>query len=236
MAVTLQNCLDKIGYIGTPTTSLSDLTEIAEKFAMNCPFSSLHIDGISIFTDEMESRDRIITDGVGGTCVALSCVFKFIMDEIGFTSKYVGLKSGNAYDKQSAVVVTIGTDDWVCIFGYYQQKICGPLKLEDAYSSGAITISYVDPHYTVANTQSGYELDIDNIDHPLSYWIPTATDMSTSGMLVDKNMLFICTGADTARVYMDGTITDIDANGDSTGYEHTTEDLSVLFKYFGLVV
>lgn len=235
MAVTLQNCLDKIGYIGTPTVSLSDLTSLTEKFSMNCPFSTLHVVG-SPLTNEVEARDRVIVDGVGGTCVALSSVFKFILDEIGFNSKYVrlGILDGSL-DDQSAIVVTIDGSDWICIFGLYHQRLCKAYKLEDGYTDGLISISYSSPNYIISNTQSEYNVTTDNVSRTLSYWTTTATDATTSGELVDKNIIVCCTGLDTARIYFNGVIIEIDSNGDRTYYNHTTEDLSVLFKYSGTV-
>jgi len=232
MAVTLQNCLDKIGYAGTPTTSLADLNSLSEKFAMKCPFSTLHMDG-TIFTDEVEAMDRVITEGIGGTCVALSATFKFILDEIGFTSKYVSLSASGI--SQSAIIVTIGADDWVLVFGYYHQKICKPLKLEDAYLLNHITVTFNDPDYTLTNDITGFELVVSTTGRPISDWVTYATDKSTNDFMINVKMMTICVDPDSARVYNTGIITDYDINGDGTSYDYTDEDLVALFNYSGTV-
>lgn len=229
--VTLQNCLDKIGFSGTPTVSLVDLNDLFSKFIMSCPISTIHVDG-TLLNDAEASKTRVITDGVGGTCMALAVTFKFMMDQVGFDCDYISIKNNTSWDLESGLIVNIGIDSYFLIFGYYNQEMNKPIKIEDGFTTGNLEIQYLNPEYSLKNNSSQYEKVFLTEPRTESYFMNGIENQSQSGKIVDNDYLAIYLGSGLWRTYWNGKIRENEIEYDYDSNEH---DLLTLFKFNGTI-
>jgi len=235
MAVTLQNALDKIGYQGSPSVSSSALDVLCYKFAQKCPMSTIHIDGTLRSANETEFIDRIITQGIGGVCIELAVVFKWMLDQIGFESRLVEIQSDNGnWDERAGVIVSVENREWFCAFGFSKLKLCKPIAVETGYARGQVKVVYEGGSYCVKNTSNDAYLKFKTVSKNISHWNASCETYSVSGRVVDKNVIAIHVDEFTSRMYYNGRI--IEINHDSIDLrDYDNESMIELFCYSGTI-
>lgn len=235
---TLQEALDKIGFIGTPTTSIEDLNTLSQKFSMACPLSTMHLNGTLRSANETEFVDRVITQGIGGVCIELGIAFKWMLDQIGFSSYLVPVQCNNGtWGRRLGVVVTIGADKYFCCFGYYYQKISCEVKLEDGHVCNQVTISYdtLNTKWVLTTDITKQTLCFKDESQPISYWNAICESESVSGSMVDRNMISISLSPTVARTYVGGKILTIQTDYTIEKEQYVDQDLVGLFNYYGIL-
>lgn len=231
MAVTLQNCLDKIGFSGTPTVSLVDLNDLYSKFIMECPVSTIHIDGTPK-NSSTDAMNNIILNGIGGSCSGLSITFKFILDQIGFDSYLISIKNKDQWNQEMAVLVKIGNDSYFCAFSYWDGQINKPIKIEDQFKTGNILVDYKNPDYLIKNIETNFQISILTEKRDENYFSDSMLNRSTEQELINYNFLLIYLGNGKTRTYLNGKIRENEIEYDYDSNEH---DLLTLFKFSGTI-
>jgi len=231
MAVILQDCLDKIGYSGTPAVNLIELNDLYGKFIRSIPISSVHVDGVTTFT-EYDTKERCINNGKGGTCLALAISFKFMLDAAGFSCDFVSIKEGSGWDKSIGVIVEINSILYFCGFGYYAIGVNKPIKVEDGFTSGNLEVTYNGSEYCLKNNTNESMVCFLTYPRALSYFQLSVDDLSIAGKFVDNDVLMIATDQGGFRYFQNGTIID---NGETYQYDDQVHSLLDLFKFNGTV-
>lgn len=232
---TLQEALDRIGYQGSPSVSSEDLDILCYKFSQKCPMSTIHIDGTLRSAVEAEFVDRIITQGIGGVCIELAVVFKWLLDQIGFQSKLVEIQSEQgAWDERAGVIVEVDNEQWFCAFGFAKLKLCKPVLVETGYERAQVSVEYNSGAYSITNTENHSVIKFKEAEKQISHWNTTCESYSISGRVVDKDVINISIDECSSRMYYNDRI--IEYNKKSTNIEdYDNRDLVELFNYHGTI-
>jgi len=231
----LQECLDVIGYTGTPQVNVQDMEVIFEKFCKKIPFSTVHSDGQLKAYSGTDFYDRVITQQVGGVCMELAYVLDYILSEIGFTTTYAGFSP--VPENGMLVKVSINNEDWILNPSSRATGLCKPIKLSQDYLIGDHKMAYTGSWEVQKwdGTQWAKAFGVDPTDRAFIYWQASyeARSQAPSDVTVQNDI--ISTVIDSGTVmYFNGTITARTIEG-STEEAYTNQDLIDLFNYHGTV-
>lgn len=231
----LQECLNVIGYEGTPQATVQDMHTIFEKFCKKIPFSTVHCTGLLMAYNTTDFYNKVVVAETGGVCMELAYVLNYILEQSGFATAYVGF-NGNA-EAGMMVKVTINNEDWILNPSARVVGICKPIKLSQNYAVDHFKLEYNGRWELMAYISDVWQMafTIDPTDRDFLYWKDTYELRSQTPTDVTAQNDIISTVTDSGMVmYYNGTITTRTVDGVTTE-QYTNQDLVDLFNYHGTV-
>jgi len=231
----LQECLDVIGYQGTPQATVQDMHVIFEKFCKRIPFSTTQSNGQLKPYSSVDFYDRVITKKYGGVCMELAYILDYMLSQIGFTTSYVGFFP-KAEDGMM-VKVNIDNVDWILNPSSRVSGLFKPMRLSQGYASLDHRTSYNGEWFVEKWDGSNWlkVFDIDPTDRDFLYWKDTFELRSQTPTDVTAKNDIISTVTDSGMVmYYNGIITTRTVDGVTTE-QYTNQNLVDLFNYHGTV-
>jgi arylamine N-acetyltransferase len=232
----LQECLDEIGYIGVPQVSQQDMFVIFEKFCKRIPFSTTQSIGELKAYNATDFYNRVINQKVGGVCMELAYVLNYILEQVGFTTNYVGFDPNT--EEGMMVKVVLDNEEWLLNPSSRASGLYYPLKIMQNYLHADHKVTYEDSMWCIKKWQDSEwrrVFTFDNTNRDFLFWQQSFEERSqkSTDFTVQNNI--ISTVTDSGMVmYYNGTITTRTVDGVTTE-QYTNQDLVDLFNYHGTV-
>ena len=146
-AVDLQHCLSRIGYTGSRSPDLANLTALQQAFLYRVPFESLDIHlGIPITLDTERFYTKIVEQRRGGFCYECNALFQAVLQAMGYEVHLLGaaMLVNNAVPLECghmALLVRLDQDYLVDVGN--GQSCRQPLRLDGGNQAASEGITYL---------------------------------------------------------------------------------------------